>query len=176
MPNAKIAELYSYLKDSDYIQIHGISPLSEAALLAKIYMKTYEYSYEDLFIWPFTMYQNSLNTPHVQLRFKISPDSYKESPILAEPLRLLDSYPFGDGASALYIVSEDVAEEYDVNVSIEDLSSSNDVNDIAPRRYQLLIRIARELLVLEDELSYLDEAFKIAIENGLTVYDSLYIA
>jgi predicted nucleic acid-binding protein len=69
-----------------------------------------------------------------------------------------------------------VAEEYDVNVSIEGLSSSNDVNDIASRRYQLLIRIARELLVLEDELSYLDEAFKIAIENGLTVYDSLYIA
>jgi predicted nucleic acid-binding protein len=48
--------------------------------------------------------------------------------------------------------------------------------ELASRRYQLLIRIARELLVLENELSYLDEAFRIAVENGLTVYDSLYIA
>jgi acetyl-CoA C-acetyltransferase/acetyl-CoA acyltransferase len=147
MPNAKIAELYSYLKDSDYIQIHGVSPLSEAALLAKIYMKTYDYSYEDLFIWPFTMHQNSLDTPHAQLRFKISPDSYKESPILAEPLRLLDSYPFGDGASALYIVSEDVAEEYDVNVSIEGLSSSNDVNDIASREDLLIFSAVRDSFI-----------------------------
>jgi predicted nucleic acid-binding protein len=48
--------------------------------------------------------------------------------------------------------------------------------ELASRRYQLLIRITRELLVLENELSYLDEAFRIAVENGLTVYDSLYIA
>lgn len=31
-------------------------------------------------------------------------------------------------------------------------------------------------MVLVDELEYIDQAFKIALETGLTVYDSLYIA
>jgi acetyl-CoA acetyltransferase len=66
---------------------------------------------------------------------------------LAEPLRLLDSYPFGDGASAIYIVSEDVAEEYDVNVSIEGLSSSNDVNDIASREDLLIFSAVRDSFI-----------------------------
>lgn len=144
MPVSRIARLYTYTKDSDYVQVQGVSPLAEAAILAKIYMRTYDYTYEDLFIWPFTMHQNSPETPHAQLRFKISPDSYRDSPILAEPLRLLDSYPFGDGASAVYIVSEDYSRDYDVAVSIEGMGSSSDVADIASREDMLLFRSVRE--------------------------------
>ena len=142
-PNAHIASIYSSLKDSEYLQLQGVSPLAEAAILAKLYMRRYDYSYEDLFTWPYTMHQNSPDTPHAQLRFKISPDSYRESPILAEPLRLLDSYPFGDGASAVYMVSEDLVREFDTAVSIEGVGASNDIADIASRDDPLIFSSVR---------------------------------
>lgn len=41
----------------------------------------------------------------------------------------------------------------------------------------MLCGIVREgLVVLEGESKYLEEAFRIAIENGISIYDSLYIA
>lgn len=49
--------------------------------------------------------------------------------------------------------------------------------DVAHKRHQLLHKIVREgVVALESESKYLEEAFKIAVENEVTVYDSLYIA
>jgi len=48
---------------------------------------------------------------------------------------------------------------------------------VAVKRYELLVELVRSgVVVLESELKYLEKAFRIAIENGVTVYDSLYIA
>lgn len=49
--------------------------------------------------------------------------------------------------------------------------------DVARTRLQLLKRLVNEAVVgIENELEYLDKAFEIAVENGITVYDALYIA
>jgi predicted nucleic acid-binding protein len=49
--------------------------------------------------------------------------------------------------------------------------------EVAIRRYELLVELVRSgVVVLENELKYLEKAFRIAIENGVTVYDALYIA
>ncbi|RLG87184.1 MAG: PIN domain nuclease [Thermoprotei archaeon] len=49
--------------------------------------------------------------------------------------------------------------------------------DVARTRLQLLKRLVNEGIVgIENELEYLDKAFEIAVENGITVYDALYIA
>jgi predicted nucleic acid-binding protein len=49
--------------------------------------------------------------------------------------------------------------------------------EVAIRRYELLVELVRSgVVVLESELKYLEKAFRIAIENGVTVYDPLYIA
>jgi len=49
--------------------------------------------------------------------------------------------------------------------------------EVAIRRYELLVELVRSgVVVLENELKYLEKTFRIAIENGVTVYDALYIA
>jgi len=49
--------------------------------------------------------------------------------------------------------------------------------DVARTRLQLLKRLVSEGVVrIENELEYVDKAFEIAVENGITVYDALYIA
>ena len=43
--------------------------------------------------------------------------------------------------------------------------------------YQVLKKLIQaEIIVLEDQEKYIDEAFRIAVEHHITVYDSLYIA
>ncbi len=49
--------------------------------------------------------------------------------------------------------------------------------EIAARRYRILrMLIDNGIIELESELDYIDDAFDLAIETGLTVYDALYIA
>jgi len=48
--------------------------------------------------------------------------------------------------------------------------------EAAVRRYELLVELIRSgVVVLESELKYLERAFRIAVESGITVYDSLYV-
>ena len=42
--------------------------------------------------------------------------------------------------------------------------------------FMVLLRICRDILVFEREEDYLDSAFKIAMEMGISIYDALYIA
>jgi len=49
--------------------------------------------------------------------------------------------------------------------------------DIAWRRFHVLLKLVEEgVVVVEEEQKYLKEAFRIAVERGVTVYDALYIA
>jgi len=49
--------------------------------------------------------------------------------------------------------------------------------EVAVRRYELLVELVRSgVVALENELKYLEKAFRIAIENEVTVYDALYVA
>lgn len=159
-----IAKIYSMVGDSEYTGLYGISPASEAAILAKIYMDRYRYSYEDLFIWPILMHKNAQKNPHAQLRFSLKSDSYKDSPIISEPLRLLDAYPFGDGASALYICDA----RGDSSIEISGIGSSNDSADALSREDPLFFSSVRESF---------DEALRMAgIERGsirhIEIHDS----
>jgi len=46
----------------------------------------------------------------------------------------------------------------------------------AMRIIQLFKEYLKRNMILEDERNHIDSAFKIAVENEITIYDSLYIA
>ncbi len=156
------SKIYSMIGDSEYTGFYGISPASEAALLAKIYMDRYGYSYEDLFVWPVLMHRNATKNPHAQLRFSIKSDSYKDSPIISEPLRLLDAYPFGDGASALYVCDK----PGEASVEISGIGSSNNTGDALSREDPLFFSSVRESF---------DEALRAAgVDRGSVRYIEIH--
>jgi len=140
LPTPHIARVYTMIGDSEYMGLYGISPASEASILAKLYMASYSYTYEDLFKWPVAMHRNATKNPHAQLKFAIRGDSYRDSPVISEPLRLLDAYPFGDGASAVYMSSR----PGDVAAEIAGIGSSNDVLDAPSREDPLFFASVRE--------------------------------
>jgi len=98
-----------FIKFSDYEveSIYGLSVVNEAALLMKIYMRRYGYSREDLSSWSVKMHSNALKNPYAQLRFLISKEQVVRSQVISDPIRLLDMYPVGDGASAVLLSSKE---------------------------------------------------------------------
>jgi acetyl-CoA C-acetyltransferase len=56
-------------------------------------------------------HENGLLNPKAHVRKKITVDDVLKSPVVADPLKLLDCCPFSDGASAVILCSEDFAKK-----------------------------------------------------------------
>ncbi len=62
--------------------------------------------------------KNALKNPHAHLHIEdISEEKVNSSKVISEPLRLLDSCPTSDGAAAMVLVSENVAEKLKKDVA-----------------------------------------------------------
>jgi len=49
-------------------------------------------------------------------------------------------------------------------------------NNDAIKRFEILIKLMKNVIQLINEIDLIEEAMKIAMENKITIYDSLYIA
>jgi len=107
-PTNIINENYSRILDYEIETIRNISPPDYAALIMKEYMKRYKIKREELTIWPIKMHDNALRNPHAQLRFRVDVDKVLNSITIAEPIKLLDTFPIGDGSAIILLGSERV--------------------------------------------------------------------
>ncbi|ALU12203.1 hypothetical protein EYM_01350 [Ignicoccus islandicus DSM 13165] len=89
-----------------YETIYGLTYSAVHALAAKLYMKKYGVSHEDLLQWAVLMHDHATEVPHAQLKFQINLKKALNGTIVSEPLNLFDSHPFSDGAAAVMITSE----------------------------------------------------------------------
>ncbi len=85
--------------------------ISGLALEAQAYMKEYGATPKDAARVSVRDHRHACNNPNAQLRKEITIDDVLNSPVLADPLRLLDMCPRTDGACAVIFASEDVAEK-----------------------------------------------------------------
>jgi acetyl-CoA C-acetyltransferase len=90
----------------------GVTFVGLNALIARAYMQKYEVSHEAIAEFPVLCHQNALDNPKAQFRKKISVQDVLQSPLVADPLRLLDCSGIGDGAAALVLAREDAARRF----------------------------------------------------------------
>jgi acetyl-CoA C-acetyltransferase len=79
------------------------------ALIANLYMNRYRLSREELALIPVKNHKNGVNNPCAQFNFEVGVDDVLKSPLIADPLRLLDCSPISDGSAAVVLASEDIA-------------------------------------------------------------------
>ncbi|MDK2372956.1 MAG: hypothetical protein QI197_06215 [Candidatus Korarchaeota archaeon] len=101
--------------DSEYEAFPGGTLESMHAMMMRTYMKKYDVPKEEFSHLPLLMHENASTTPHAQLRFKLKPQSYESSPVIAEPVTMLDLAPISDGAAAV-VLSKDVGKENSVKI------------------------------------------------------------
>lgn len=122
--------------DSEYEAFPGGTLESMHAMMMRAYMKKYGVTKEEFSHLPLLMHENASTTPHAQLRFKLKPQSYASSPVIAEPITMLDLAPISDGAAAV-ILSKDKGREGNVEI----VSSGQATDTISTYRRNDLTRL-----------------------------------
>jgi acetyl-CoA acetyltransferase len=96
-------DIYATTLDTYFERYFGFTPLSYAALMAKMYLKKYEYKYEDLARWAVLMHNHGVSNPYAYFRRQVKLEDAVNSELVSEPLRLYDIGPLADGAAAVVL-------------------------------------------------------------------------
>ena len=125
---SKLLPAQGISESADYAQFFGISFSSLNALLTRLYMNEYNISRHDLSAFPVISHTNSSTAQHAQFKKKFTVEEVSSSELVADPLRVLDCAPVGDGAAAVLLVGEKYAGRDKSSVEIiasESVSSSS---------------------------------------------------
>jgi len=96
-------------ESAEYTQFVGASFAALNGLLARYYMEQLDVSREDLSAIPVIDHANAVMAGHAQFRKAITSDVVSRSGMVADPLRLFDCAPVGDGAAAVLLVNDKTA-------------------------------------------------------------------
>jgi acetyl-CoA C-acetyltransferase len=127
--------------DADYEVEQGITFVGLNALIMRRYM--YEYGYKHIDFAPFALiaHANAARNPNALYRYAIDEREYERGREVADPIRLYDASPIGDGAAALVLVSADAAPDA---VRVAGSSSATDTVAVHDRHDMLWLSAAEQ--------------------------------
>ncbi len=96
-------------ESAEYTQFVGATFAALNGLLARYYMEQEGVSRDELSSLPVLDHANAVTADHAQFRKAIIPEVVSRSSMVADPLRLFDCAPVGDGAAAVMLVNEKAA-------------------------------------------------------------------
>ncbi|WP_435335811.1 thiolase domain-containing protein [Haloarchaeobius sp. TZWWS8] len=88
------------------------------ALLTEAYFREYGGSREDLAAIAVKNHDNALDNENAHLRHEITVDDVLDAPSISDPIGLYDACPISDGAAAVVLVSDEYAEEHDLDAPV----------------------------------------------------------
>jgi len=98
--------------DREWEAFFGMTFPGLYALMARYHMQKYGTTSEQLASVAVKNHYNGSMNPHAQFNRKISVEDVLASPMVADPLHLLDCSPITDGAAAAILAPLDMAKEY----------------------------------------------------------------
>ncbi len=102
-PSDIVAKALMNAADSEKDRQSGLTFPGIFALSACAYMEQYGISRDQLSLVSAASHRAAVNNPYAQFRREIDAASVSRSPLVADPLRLLDCSPISDGAAALVL-------------------------------------------------------------------------
>jgi len=125
--------------DADYEVEHGITFVGLNALIMRRYMHEFGYSHRDFAPFALTAHANAARNPNALYRYAIDEREYERGREVADPIRLYDASPIGDGAAALLLVPADRAPGA---VRVAGSASATDTVAVHDREDMLRLRAA----------------------------------
>ncbi|MFH1420575.1 MAG: thiolase domain-containing protein [Candidatus Aenigmatarchaeota archaeon] len=97
--------------DQEWEASVGLTFAGLYALLAKVHMKTFGTTREQMALVSVNNHKNGVHNASAQFPFAITVEDVLNSSVIAEPLRMLDCSPISDGAAAIILASEEKVRE-----------------------------------------------------------------
>jgi acetyl-CoA C-acetyltransferase len=107
----EVSRALAMAESAEYTQFVGATFAALNGLLARYYMEHEDVSRDELSAMPVLDHANAVTADHAQFRKAITPEVVGRSSMIADPLRLFDCAPVGDGAAAALLVNDRLAAE-----------------------------------------------------------------
>ncbi len=143
-PTAEITSALATAADADWEVSQGVSFVALNALIMQRYMHEYKWKKVDFANFSINAHQNALNNPNARLKMAITREQFENSPIVCDPINLLDASPMGDGAAAIVLVPyENISSTANHSVvRVAGSSAASDTITIQARKDPLWLKAA----------------------------------
>ncbi len=125
--------------DQEWESSIGLTFTGLYALMARAHMAKYGTTREQMAMVSVNNHRNGVRNDRAQFRYEITVDKVLSSPMIADPLTLLDCSPITDGAAAVILASEEIARKFENPIWV--LSSSQASDSLALHDRQSLTEI-----------------------------------
>lgn len=98
--------------DQEWEAATGLTFSGLYALIARAHMHAFGTTQEQLALVSVNNHKNAVSNPNAQFRSEITVEDVLRSPMVAEPLHLLDCSPITDGAACVIIAEESIAKKF----------------------------------------------------------------
>jgi len=143
-PSGEITAALATAADAEYEGDHGVSFVGLNALIMKRYMHEYGWKGIDFADFAITAHENAVHNPFARFRKPISAEQFINSPMVCDPINLMDASPIGDGAAAAVLVRADMLESNAMKILVAGSSAATDAISIHNRKYPLRLMAAEK--------------------------------
>jgi len=124
--------------DADYEAAHGVTFTALNALMMRLYIERYRVRKDDFAAFVINAHNHAKSNPNAMFRRPVTLEDYARSPMVAEPICILDSSPVADGAAAVVLCSADRARALsDQSIRILGSALATDTIGLGSRRETL---------------------------------------
>jgi len=109
--------------DADYEGIHGATFVALNALIMQRYMHEYKIPHDAFAPFAINAHRNASTNPNAMFQFEVNEKTYRNAPMISDPINRLDSSPICDGAAAVILCSMERARELSQTTPIRILAS-----------------------------------------------------
>jgi acetyl-CoA C-acetyltransferase len=106
-PTDEITAALATAMDADWEADQGLSFVALNALLMQRYMYEYGWKHADFAPFSINAHANAVHNPNARFQEPLTQAGYERSPMICDPINLMDASPMGDGAAAIVIVPAD---------------------------------------------------------------------
>ena len=140
----EMTRIFASASHRQFEQPSGLTFPGVFALFTKRHMHEYGTTEEQLAEVAVKNHGNGALNPHAHFGKETTVEEALEGPVVADPFRLMDCCPFSDGASAVVVVSDDVADSYDEPVDVGGVGHATDVVPICDKDTPHVTQAARD--------------------------------
>ncbi|MBW6465039.1 MAG: thiolase domain-containing protein [Brevefilum sp.] len=141
-PVSEITTALATAADADWEVDHGLSFVALNALIMKRYMYEYGWQSTDFAEFAINAHANAVHNPYARFRKAITESSFKNSPMICDPINLMDASPVGDGAAAVVLACSDMLPSNASKIIVAGSSAATDSIAIHSRKAPLRLSAA----------------------------------
>jgi acetyl-CoA C-acetyltransferase len=143
-PGDEITAALATAADGDWEVDHGVSFVALNALIMQRYMHEYGWRGEDFAGFSLNAHANAVHNPYARFQKALSLERFVNSPMICDPINLMDASPIGDGAAAALLIRGDAVPNEMPRIVIAGSAAATDTIAIHNRKVPLWLQAAEK--------------------------------